>query len=137
MEKVNDASLSKGIRISSAVFLIMILVVLAPTWVLIPIPYIQRNVPSNVYAVPILDSTLYFPLFGITVVKLLQQKPIANLLAGIMLIKTVTVCLSWGFAEWRSTVVDYPMAIISSLLTVVSLILFIIYIFKLEDKVES
>ena len=62
----------------------------------------------------------------------LAQDIITLPLAGVMLVKAFTVCLSWGFGEWyaianagRSQV---SLAFISTALTVISAILLVLYL---------
>lgn len=131
-EVIYKTFLSKAVRICGGVFLIFIILALAPNWILEANYYIKMRVPSEIYSVLILDLCLVFPAFGITAVKLFQNKPIANILLGVMLIKILTVCLLWGVEEWMVTPVDYPLAIISTVLVVISIVSLIIYFLKLK-----
>ncbi len=137
MEVVKQSQLPGIVSTSIAVFLIIIVVILGPGWLLKMIPNVIKHAPKDTYSVFILDLCLVFPAFVITSFKLLKNKPFGHILAGVMLIKVFTVCLSWGFGEWfvlfNNKPVNYPMAVISSTLTVISIILFIIYIINLRN----
>lgn len=136
-ELVAKIRLSRALRLSVGVFIIIILFILVPGWLLRITPDIARHIPGETYGVFILDLCIVFPALGQITVMLFKNKPFGNILAGVALIKTLTLCLSWSFSEWFSPIyggfdIHYDMAVISSALTVISFILLIPYMIKLK-----
>lgn len=102
-------------------------------------PDIARHIPNDTYGVFILDLGIIFPAIMITVSELIRGEPFANILKGVVLIKEITVCLSWGFGEIYIRIIDntiggYDMLVIPILLTILSVILFVLYIQNLQYK---
>lgn len=129
----------KGVRISVSVFLYCIVFVLGIVWLIRVSADIARHIPQDTYGVFVLDLGIVFPAIAITATRLLRNMKFGMILAGIILMKTLTICLSWGFAEWygRFTGViegSYDMLMIPTILTVVSGVFFIIYMAKLKYK---
>jgi hypothetical protein len=138
-EFISRTSLSKGLRISISIFLSIIVLMLGLVWVLRISPDIARHIPQDTYGVFILDLAIVFPAIAITAIKLIQNKPIGNILAGVALMKSFTVCLSWGFGEWYGRLIGsiqggYDMLAIPSVLTLISLVFFILYIRNLKEN---
>ena len=80
-------------------FLILILGMMIPLWILRLIPNILANQPGETYGVFVMDLGVVFPALGITAVLLFRNKAWGKILAGVALIKTCSLCLTWGFAE--------------------------------------
>lgn len=137
---LNKWQLPGAMRWSIIIFLIVILSILVPGWLLRISPAIANHKPEGAYAVFILDLCVVFPAFAITVIQLLHRKPFGILLSGISLFKIFTVCLSWAFSQWFVTLygfkADYSMIIISSSLTVISLVLMVLYLLKLNANFD-
>ncbi|ERJ11363.1 hypothetical protein [Haloplasma contractile] len=127
----SNSYLPKTVRVATATFLIMIIVVLGPAWIGMVLEGVTNHVPPRTYSVLINDLCIVFPAFAITAAYLLKNKGFGNILGGIMLVKTFTVCLSWGFAEWFVVLYDKPvaynMAAIASILTIISSLLIVIF----------
>jgi len=71
--------------------------------------------------------------------QLLRNKPYGNILAGVALLKALTITLSVAFGEWfqafyGSRQPDYGMIVIFSVLTIVSLVLLVFYLIKLKTN---
>lgn len=130
-----------ALRKAISIFLIVILVILVPGWLLKMMPDLAKHIPGDTYGVYILDLCLVFPAFGIIAVQLLRNKPFGNILAGVALLKGLTLCLSWAFSELTAPLygkpLTYDMAVISSALTVLSLVLFVPYMLKLHKEVTA
>jgi len=131
--------LSWAIRISISLFLFLTLLVLVPVWLLRMMPDIGRHIPGDTYGVFILDLCVVFPAFGIIITQLLRNKPYGNILAGVALLKALTITLSVAFGEWfqafyGSRQPDYGMIVIFSVLTIVSLVLLVFYLIKLKTN---
>lgn len=111
---------------------------LGPVWIIRILPDMAINIPSRTYGVQIFDLCVVFPAFIITCVLLLKNNPIGNVLAGIAVFKGLTLCLSWAFSELTAPVQNHPimmdMALISSSLTLIGIIIFVPYIFKLSKQ---
>jgi hypothetical protein len=124
--------LSPGIRRAIVLFLLLILAVLVPSWLIRMTAQIRQHAPETAYAVILLDLCIEFPAFAITVAGLLRRKTFAVPLAGVMLVKAFTVCLSWGFGEWYAIAYaggrDLSLAFISTALTVISAVLLVLYL---------
>lgn len=108
--------------------------------ILLITPDISRHIPQDTYGVFILDLGIVFPAIFIIATKLIRSRPFANILAGVALMKALTVCLSWGFAEWYGRLYGiiqggYDMLTIPSVLTLISLVFYILYIRKLKEEV--
>ncbi len=140
-EAVNSYQLPGGLRKSIVIFLIVILVVLVPLWILFLSIDIANHVARDTYGVFVLDLCVVFPALGLIVSQLLRNKPFGNILAGVALLKTVTLCLSVAFGEWFGPLYGgfQPNIInitIFSILTVVSLLLSILYLINLKKDVS-
>jgi hypothetical protein len=138
-EIVMRTLLPKTLRNSISIFLYFIVVMLGLIWLIRISPDIARHIPQDTYGVFILDLGIVFPAIAITATKLIRSKPFGNILAGVALMKAFTVCLSWGFGEWYSRFVgstqgNYDMLAIPSVLTLISLMFFILYLHKLQLK---
>jgi len=125
------SEMPRSTRLSVATFLLIVLAVLVPAWLLLMLPLVAAHTPQNAYAVFLLDLTIEFPALAIAAVGLLRRKAWAGPLSGIMLVKEFTVCISWNFGEvfaltaLRST--DASLAYISGTLTLVSVVLLVLY----------
>lgn len=130
-------SLSKAVRISVSIFLYFIVLMLGFAWLGRIVPNIAEHIPQDTYGVFVLDLGIVFPALAIIATKLIRNKPYGNILSGVALVKAITVCLSWGFAEWYDrfcgiTQSGYDMLFIPSVLTIISLVFFVLYISKLK-----
>ncbi len=129
--------LPRGLRIFISIFLFSIVFMLGLVWILRISPDIVSHIPPDTYGVFVLDLGIVFPAIAITATKLIRNRPYGNILAGVALIKALTVCLSWGFGEWYGRLYggiqgSYDMLIIPSVLTLISLVLVGLYINKLK-----
>ena len=139
-ELIIKTSIPKALRMSISIFLYSIVLMLGLVWLLRIMPDISRHIPQATYGVFILDLGVVFPAITITATKIIRSKPLGNILAGVALIKIITVCLSWGFAElytriYGNTQGGYDMLVIPTILTIISLIFFVLYINKLKYTV--
>jgi hypothetical protein len=130
-------SLSKGLRRSISIFLYIIVFILGVVWLIRISPDIARHIPQDTYGVFVLDLGIVFPAIAIAATMLIRRKPYGNIFAGVTLMKVFTVCLSWGFGEWYGRIYgviqgSYDMLVIPSVLTIVGLIFFILYIVNLK-----
>jgi len=99
---------------------------------------ISGSLAQDIISIPT-GLVLLIPALGIIACQLFRGKPFGQILAGIGLLKVLTVCLSVAFAEWFVPLHGgYPANISSiaifSTLTVVSLVLFILYMVKLDKE---
>jgi len=132
-------SLPKSLRKAISIFLYSIVFMLGLVWVLRITPDIARHIPQDTYGVFVLDLGIVFPAIAIIATKLIRNQPYGNILSGVALVKASTVCLSWGFAEWYGRFDgiikgNYNMLVLPSVLTIISLIFFTLYISKLKYK---
>jgi len=138
-DAVKQTRLSGALRISISIFLIVILLILIPVWLLRITPDITKHIPGDTYAVFVLDLCVVFPAFGIIAAQLLQNKPFGNILAGVALFKTLTICLSVAFGEWfvpfrEGFQADYSMIAIFGALTLFSFALGVLYLLNLKKE---
>ena len=113
-------------------FLSTILVMMIPLWILRMIPNILANKPSETYGVFVMDLGIVFPAIAIITVLLFRKKAFGKILAGVALIKTFSLCLTWGFAEIYGPLIRHlpmsmEMVVTSSFFTIVSGILLVPY----------
>jgi len=136
-EFVESTSLPNRFRISISIFLYSIVLMLGIVWLIRIIPDITRHIPQDIYGVFVLDLGIVFPAIAITATMLIRSKPFGNVLAGVVLMKVFTVCLSWGFGEWYGRFSgniqgSYDMLLIPTTLTIISFVFFILYLSKLQ-----
>ncbi|MDF2839775.1 MAG: hypothetical protein K0Q99_546 [Clostridia bacterium] len=129
--------LPKVVRISIGIFLCMIVFILGPAWIARMSIDVIGRIPGETYAVFILDLGIVFPALGLIAMMLFKKNPFGYVLAGIALLKSFTLCLSWAFAQWYSPIYgtipfDIAMTALSTILTFISLILFIPYMMQLK-----
>jgi hypothetical protein len=130
-------SLSKGLSRSISIFLYSIVFMLGLIWLIRISPDIARHIPQDTYGVFVLDLCIVFPAVAIAATLLIRRKPYGNIFAGVALMKAFTVCLSWGFGEWYGRLYgviqgSYDMLVIPSVLTILGLIFYILYIVNLK-----
>ncbi len=128
-------SLPRTLRISIVIFLSIIVLMLGLVWTLRITPDIARHIPQDTYGVFVLDLGIVFPAIAITAMMLIRSKPFGNILAGVVLMKIFTVCLSWGFGEWYSRYSgsiqgSYDMLVIPTVLTIISLVFYVQYLYR-------
>ena len=135
--KEEDVMLPKRIIRWVGGFLSTILVMMIPLWILRMIPNIMANKPAETYGVFVMDLGIVFPAIGIITVMLFRNKAFGKILAGVALIKTCSLCLTWGFAEIygpliRHIPVSMEMVVTSAFFTIMSGVLLVPYFLKLK-----
>lgn len=127
IQRSERTEVPKGLRRGIAGFLLLILVVLAPVWIMRMLPDIARRAPGELYGVFVLDLAVVFPAFGIIAVNLIRNNAAFDLLTGAALVKVFTLCLSVGLGEFIKPsfgfLQDMAMTAIFITLTAVSAIL--------------
>lgn len=130
--------LSKRLRIALSIFFILIVAVLTPVWIGKMMADVSVRQPGDTYAVFIMDICIVFPAMLITVYLLLKKNVFGTVLAGVCLVKTITLCLSWAFGEWSQPIdggsIAMEMAAISTTLSVVGLVLYIIFVGSVRKR---
>ncbi len=128
------------LRWSIIIFFCLVLSILIPGWLLRISPDIAKHIPLGAYAVFILDLCVVFPAIGVTAGQLIQRKAFSVVLAGVVLFKLFTVCLSWGFSEWFLQFygfgINYSLLAISGTLTIVSLLLIVLFLLNLRTELN-
>jgi len=99
-DEASSTTLSKQLKASLAAFLLLIPLVLIPVWLMLIFPDINAHIPSDTYAVFILDLCIVFPALVIIAWLLFTNRPSGNILGGVAIIKAFTICLSVAFGEW-------------------------------------
>lgn len=127
IQRSERTEVPKGLRRGIAGFLLLILVVLAPVWIMRMLPDIASRAPGELYGVFVLDLAVVFPAFGIIAVNLIRNNAAFDLLTGAALVKVFTLCLSVGLGEFIKPSFGFPqdmaMTAIFVTLTAVSAIL--------------
>lgn len=122
---------SKKLSIGLSIFFILIVAVLVPVWIGKMMNDVALRHSGETYGVFIMDLCIVFPAMLITVYLLLKKHVFGFVLAGVCLIKTITLCLSWAFGEWSQPIaggsITLEMAAISTTLCAVGLMLYIVY----------
>lgn len=135
-EEVEKYSIPDSLRKSIFLFLFSIIILLYPVWIIRILPDISNHVPSATFGVFVLDLCLIFPAIAIIAYMEWKRMPWGNVLAGIALVKVLTLCFSWFFAEISNPlggeVLHYDMVLISGWLTLSAIILFVPYIRKIK-----
>lgn len=138
IKDVSNLLLSKKLRTMLIIFFLFIVAFLTPVWMIKMFGDVNLRQPGDTYAVFIMDLSIVFPAMIITVYLLVKKNAYAVILAGICLVKTFTLCLSWSFAEWTSPAggqpVELQMAGTSAVLSVFGLILLALYIREVREK---
>lgn len=96
---IEQIRLPRWVAYTISAFLIAIILLLTPVWLIRMGPDLAAHVPSDVYGVFVLDLAVVFPAFAVTASYLIRQIPFGTILAGIALVKTFTLCLSVFIGE--------------------------------------
>ena len=127
-------------RVSIAAFLLLIPLLLVPVWMVLMMQMISEHSAQTAYGVFLLDLTVVFPALLLAGGGLLREKPWAGVLAGVMLIKVFTVCVSWAYGEVRALAATeseaFGLVAISAGLTLVSSFLLAGYFRQLHTVSE-
>lgn len=127
----------RGLRRGIAGFLLLILAVLGPVWIMRMQPDIAGRAPGELYGVFLLDLAVVFPAFGIIAYHLIRNNAAIDLLTGAALVKVFTLCLSVGLGEFIKPSFGFPqdmaMTAIFITLTIVSAILSVLVFKKLKE----
>ncbi len=138
---VNEYILPRGLRMTIGIFLIVIVVMFVPKWLSDLIPHSINHTLPDFYGVFIMDLCMVMPAFTVIALQLIRKKAFGNILAGVALMKILTLCLSLVIGEslaFKSGMeVDFSMLTIYSLLTVFSLILGWQYLRKFKREVRD
>lgn len=132
---VCQTQLPNWMRKTIAGFLILIMAVFVPLWLSILIPGAARQVRPDTYAVLVLDLAVVMPALGVTAYMLLRKIPFGNILAGVALLKCLTlifsVALGTAVAPIYGLPLDYPMLGVYCLVVLFSLVLGTFYMLNL------
>lgn len=130
--------LPEGLRKAIFLYLLAMIGVLYPVWILRMLPDVARHIPCSTYGVFILDLGFIFPAMGWIAYMLWKRKPRGTILAGVAIFKIFALCLSWALAEISNPFVGNAFvmetALISFTLTLSSLACIIPYFMKLKKK---
>ena len=129
----------KAFRTSVAAFILLIIIVLGPLWVFMMLSDMATRFPGETYGVFILDLCIVFPALAVSMARFYKNSAYGTLLAGVALLKALTVCGSVAFAEWYVSYSNFRafdgfMFGFFSFLTVVSLLLLAKYFVFLGNK---
>jgi len=135
---VCQTHLPNGMRKTIAGFLILIIAVFLPLWLSMLAQSAAQQVRPDAYAVLVLDLAVVMPALGITAYMLLRGIPFGNILAGVALLKSLTLILSAALgtavAPFYGLPLDYPMLGIYGLVVLFSLVLGTSYMLNLIRK---
>lgn len=132
---VERLRMPRALALSISAFLLLILVVLTPVWLIRMAPDVTARVPGEVYGVFVLDLGIVFPVLALTAIYLIRRKALGHVLAGIALVKAFTLCFSVflgeGLKPFHGFQVDSGMLVIFGALTACSGLLGGLYLFRL------
>lgn len=132
---VAQTHLPVWLRRTVAGFLIFIVTLFVPLWLGILLPGAFAKARPDAYAVLVLDLAVVMPALGITAYMLLRSIPFGNILAGVALLKSLTlimsVALGTAVAPLYGLPLDYPMLGVYCLVVLFSLVLGTFYMLNL------
>ncbi len=130
--ELGNYQLPKILRISMGIFFIVIILIFTPLWLSQLIPSALKNSRPVFYSVFVFDLCLIMPTLGIIALQLFRNKPYGNILAGIALIKIVTLILSVTIGElcapFYGIAANYTIIPIYGSITLISLVFSVLYI---------
>lgn len=138
-DEVLKARLSGALRKAIAIFLVINIIMFVPIWIISLLPFTTTHLRPDFYAVYIMDLCIVMPALGIISGMLFKNKPFGNILAGVMLIKALTLILSVAIGTFFASAYDRPvdsMLPIYCAVVVISLILGVLYMrnLKMEER---
>lgn len=132
---VRQTHLPAGMRKTIAAYLLLIIVLFVPLWLFILIPGATRQIRPDAYAVFVLDLAVVMPALAVTAFMLWRHIPFGNILAGVALLKSLTLLLSVAVGTAVAPIyglpLNYPMLGIYCLLVLFSLVLGTFYMLNL------
>lgn len=132
---VAQTHLPAWLRRTVAGFLIFIVVLFVPLWLGLLLPGAIAKACPDAYAVLVLDLAVVMPAMGITAYMLLRNIPFGNILAGVALLKSLTLMMSVALGTAAAPIyglpLDYPMLGIYCLVVLFSLVLGTFYMLNL------
>jgi hypothetical protein len=132
---VAQTQLPAWLRRSLAAFFILVVVVFVPRWLAILLPAAAAKARPDAYAVSVLDLTVVMPALIITAYMLWRSIPFGNILAGVALLKSMTlifsIALGTAVAPLYGLPLNYPMLGIYCLAVLFSLFLGTFYMLNL------
>ncbi len=135
---VVQTQLPAWLRRALAAFFVLIVVVFVSLWLAILLPASAATVQPDAYAVLVLDLAVVMPALAITAYMLWFSIPFGNVLAGVALLKSMTLILSVALgtavAPLYGLPLDYPMLGIYCLVVLFSLFLGTFYMLNLIRK---
>ena len=136
---VKHYRLPGALRMSVGVFFIVIVLIFVPMWLAALTPYTANHLRPDFYGVFVLDLCVVMPALGVIATMLLRNKSFGNILAGIALMKILTLCLSLAIGESIAPLygspANYVMVAIYSALTIFSFVLGVLYILNLKKEI--
>lgn len=126
--------LPKALRISMGIFFIVIILIFSPLWLSQLIPNALKNIRPIFYSVFVFDLCLVMPTLGIIAIMLFRNKPFGGVLAGIALIKILTLILSVTIGELSAPLygiaANYNIIPIYGSIILISFVFGVLYILK-------
>jgi len=81
-------------------FIIIITLVFAAIWIGQVFTTISTGIVDSGHLIFVIDLMIVLPAFGITAVKLFRNDPMGDVLAGMLLIKFISLCVSITVGQW-------------------------------------
>jgi len=137
---VKRLCLPKWIRIASGAFLSLIVCIFVPMWTISMIPYTQSHTVPDFFAIFVLDLCIVMPFFIAVIYMLVRNYRLVCILLGIALLKTTTLIMSVAIGEISVSAYglepDIAMIAIYGVITIFSLLLFVLYLLKIRYCVD-
>lgn len=136
--EIKKYNLPKSLRKTIAIFLLFIAIMFCALWTSSLIPFTISHTYPDFHGVFVLDLAIVMPAFAIIAIMLLKNNYFGNILAGIAIIKTITLVLSVLIGETIAPIfelkINYVMIVIYSIILVFCIILELMYLKKYKQS---
>jgi hypothetical protein len=133
---INQIQLPIWLGRTIALFLGLIVYLFIPLWISALLPLTRQHSRPDIYAVFVLDMCVVLPALAITAFQLGRHRPFGSILAGVVLVKIVTLLLPVALGELllptHTQATDYGMALLYGLIVLLSLLLSGLYLMHLQ-----
>jgi hypothetical protein len=140
-DSISQIQLPVWLARSIALFLGIIVCLFIPLWISALLPLTRQHSRPDIYAVFVLDLCVVLPALAITAFQLGRHRPFSFILAGVVLVKIVTLLLPVALGELllptHTQAADYGMALLYGLIVFLSLLLSGLYLMYLQGLMPT
>jgi hypothetical protein len=138
---ISQIQLPTWLARSIALFFGIIVCLFIPMWIGALLPLTRQHSRPDIYAVFVLDLCVVLPALAITAFQLGRHRPFSFILAGVVLVKIVTLLLPVALGELllspHTQVSHYGMALLYGLIVLLSLLLSGLYLVNLQGLMPT